>query len=101
MIVDLMAKRPRINLAANHFYDSYNVEIQILETQIKLLKEFIQMQIDNELKVNHEIREALEKSYRLIYEQIDNKWQYFESSEVRDEQDKRQLATLGVKNESD
>ena len=27
LIVDLMAQRPRINLSANHFLDSYTVEI--------------------------------------------------------------------------
>lgn len=32
MIVDLMARRPRINLAANHFVDSYTVEIKVLDT---------------------------------------------------------------------
>lgn len=43
MIVDLMAKRPRLNLAANHFLDSYTVEIKLLETQTKLVKEFVKM----------------------------------------------------------
>ena len=74
MIVDLMAKRPRINLAANHFADSYTVEIKVLETQTKLIKEFIKMQMDNEFNQNSEVRESLEKTYRLIYEQMDNKW---------------------------
>jgi hypothetical protein len=32
------------------------------------------MQMDNEIVNNSEIRESLEKTYRLIYEQIDNKW---------------------------
>lgn len=43
MIVDLQAKRPRINLAATHFVDSYNTEIKVFETQLVLMKEFIQM----------------------------------------------------------
>ena len=80
-----MAKRPRINLAANHFEDSYLSEIKLLDTHSKLVKEFIKMQIQNETKQNNEIREYLEKTYRLIYEQIDNKWQYYESKDVKDE----------------
>jgi len=30
--------------------------------------------MDNELNQNLEVRESLEKTYRLIYEQMDNKW---------------------------
>lgn len=41
IIIDLMARRPRINLQANHFNDSYTCEIQLLQTQTKLVKEFI------------------------------------------------------------
>lgn len=40
------------------------------------------MQMDNESTINHSVRECLEKSYRLIYDQMDNKWQYYESTEV-------------------
>ena len=31
IVVDLLAKRPRMNLAANHFKDSYRAEIDALE----------------------------------------------------------------------
>jgi hypothetical protein len=44
-----MSRRPRINLAANHFLDSYATEVKVLETQTKLIKEFIKMQMENEL----------------------------------------------------
>jgi hypothetical protein len=63
-----MAKRPRLNLQANNFVDSYTAEIKLLETQSKLVKEFIQMQMDNELEKNAEVRQSLEKTYSLIYE---------------------------------
>lgn len=53
------------------------------------------------MQVNKTTREALEKSYRLMYEQLENKWQYFESSEVKDEKDKRRLDKMGVKSEYD
>ena len=67
-----MAKRPRMNLAANHFKDSYKAEIEALDYQVKIMKEFISMQMSNEFAVNNEIREFLEKTYRLIYDQIEN-----------------------------
>lgn len=74
IIVDLMARRPRINLEGNHFRDSYRAEIECLEMQAKLMREFIDMQMDLEFKANNEIREYLEKTYEIIYQQIDNEW---------------------------
>lgn len=74
IIVDLMARRPRINLEGNHFRDSYRAEIECLEMQAKLMREFIDMQMDLEFKANNDIREYLEKTYEIIYQQIDNEW---------------------------
>ena len=63
-----MAKRPRINFNANHFKDSYRTEIELLRTHNKLVREFMSMQMAAEFKVNTNIREYLEKTYRLIYD---------------------------------
>ena len=38
-----MAKRPLINLSANHFRDSYKAKIEALANQTAILKEFIAM----------------------------------------------------------
>ena len=89
IIVDLMAQRPRMNFLANHFRDSYKAEIDAFEAQTQIVREFINMQMDNEYKINNDIREMLEKTYRLIYEQIDNQWQYYPSNDVQDEVKKR------------
>lgn len=101
VIIDIMAKRPRINLSANHFEDSYLSEIKLLETHTRLVREFIKMQMANEFKQNTDVREYLEKTYRLIYEQIDNKWQYYESKDIQDEQEKRKFNALGVNSDKD
>lgn len=45
LIIDLMAKRPRINLEANTFIDSYKVEVASLQSQTKLMREFIKLQM--------------------------------------------------------
>ena len=63
-----MAQRPRMNLSANHFKDSYRAEIDALNVQAQIMKEFVRMQMDIEFKENNIIREILEKTYRLIYE---------------------------------
>lgn len=57
--------------------------------------------MDIEFKVNQEIREYLEKSYEIIYEQIDNEWQYYPSADVKDEIEKRKISKFGVKNDDD
>ena len=101
IIIDLMAKRPRINAAANHFKDSYKAEIDALDYQAKIMREFIAMQMQNEFTVNNEVREFLEKTYRLIYEQIGNQWQYFPKADVADEVDKRKVLKKGVQNDEE
>ena len=52
--------------------------------------------MSNEFKINNDIREMLEKTYRLIYEQIDNQWQYYPASDVQDEVKKRQIIKQGA-----
>ena len=81
-MIDLMAKRPRMNLTANYFKDSYRAEIDALNTQVSIMKEFIRMQMQIEFKANTDIREILEKTYRLVYEQIDNNWQEYPKADV-------------------
>ena len=96
-----MARRPRINFAANHFRDSYRTEVELTRTQTKLIREFINMQTQNEFKINTNIREYLEKTYRLIYDQVDNKWQYYEGEDVADEKFKRQAQAKGTNNDDE
>ena len=96
IVVDLMAQRPRMNLAANHFKDSYRAEIDALTILGQIMKEFIRMQMDVEFRVNNDIREILEKTYRLVYEQIDNQMQIYPKTDVEDEKTKREIQNQGV-----
>lgn len=57
--------------------------------------------MEAEQKANDEIREYLEKTYRLIYEQMDNKWQYYPKEDGADEVEKRRIQNFGVKDESE
>jgi len=91
MIVDEMAKRPRINLSGNHFKDSYNIEISCLKEKQKLFRNVINMLIKDEFKANNTIREYLEKTYRFLQEQIDNKWSYNDPENLENEMNKREL----------
>ena len=91
-----MAKRPKLNLNANHFLDSYETEIEAIKKHSQLMKEFVKMQVNQELLANNNLRESLEKSYRLIYEQLEGKFQTCEQVEIKDEVDKQRIASLGV-----
>jgi hypothetical protein len=44
--------------------------------QHDLMREIIRMQMTNEFEANNSIREYLEKTYRLVMDQNDAKWQY-------------------------
>ena len=41
MIVDTMALRPRLNLDATYFEDSYRAEITLLEEKLQLYREIV------------------------------------------------------------
>ncbi len=52
MIVDLMAKWPRLNLDSSYFLDSYAIEIEHLKLWSKLVREILDYQIWIENEVN-------------------------------------------------
>ena len=52
--------------------------------------------MDIEFRANNDIREILEKTYRLVYEQINNSFQQYPKADVEDEVTKRNIQTKGV-----
>lgn len=85
IVVDLMAQRPRLNLNATHFKDSYTAETACLRAQHDLLREIIRMQMTNEFQANNQIREYLERTYRLVMDQVEDKWQYVKPENLEGE----------------
>jgi len=77
-IVDEMAKRPKLNLSGAHFKDSYKAEVDCLMLKGQLVREIIKMLMSSERKENNNVREYIEKSYRLLHEQIQGQWKYGE-----------------------
>jgi hypothetical protein len=67
-IVDEMARRPRLNLSASHFRDSYEAEVNCLKVKTGLIREVMKMLMAAEFKENNRTREYIEKSYRMLYE---------------------------------
>ena len=71
VIVDEMARRPRLNLKATHFRDSYRVEIDCIKQKYSLVRAIIDILKEAEYKENNSTRELLEKTYRVLNDQMD------------------------------
>lgn len=69
-----MAKRPKLNLNSTHFKDSYKTEIESLKLQAQIVREVTQMQMKKEFDSNNFIREYLERTYRVVMDQVEGKW---------------------------
>ena len=89
IIIDIMAKRPRLNTDATHFIDSYKSEIKYLKELREFISELQREQIRREKKIISDINEYLELKYRKINEHIDRKWEY-RKQEKKAEDDKDQ-----------
>jgi hypothetical protein len=71
-----MALRPRINLDATYFRDSYAAEIKVLKEKLELYREVLHIQRANELAENQEIRKFQELKLRKLMDFLDGKWVY-------------------------
>lgn len=67
-IVDEMARRPKLNLMGTHFRDSYLAEIECIKERTKLIRKIMKMLMLDEYETNKNVREYLEKCYRLLHE---------------------------------
>jgi hypothetical protein len=76
IVVDTMALRPRINLDATYFRDSYAAEIKVLKEKLELYREVLHIQRANELAENQEIRKFQELKLRKLMDFLDGKWVY-------------------------
>lgn len=76
VIVDLMARRPRLDLEGSYFNDSYKAEIACLKKQFELVKMLVDVQISLEKTENKRLQDSLNLSYTLANEYSKHKWKY-------------------------
>ena len=76
VIIDVMSRRPRLNLQANYFTDSYTAENECLDNQLELVKLLIKTQIDLERSSNKTLQDSLSLSYTLCNQYEENRWKY-------------------------
>ena len=86
-----MARRPKLNLSGSHFKDSYLAEIECLNEKTSLVRDLIKLIMNDEFKINDGIRQYIEKSYRLLHEQIQGKYKYIQPEDLESEMNKREI----------
>jgi len=66
MIVDLISERPRLNMEASMYVESYDSEIELLRQKGLLFTEFVSMNKDIELDENKSVLDYVELKHRKI-----------------------------------
>ena len=75
-VVDLMARRPRMNLLANYFVDAYTAEVMYLKKQTEFVKTLVKNQINLEKTETKRLQDSLCLSYELAKMYSENRWKY-------------------------
>lgn len=101
VVVDEMAKRPRLNLAASHFKDSYKAEIDCVKEKTQLIRDVMRTIMKDEYKVNNSTREYIEKSFRLLYESMQSKFTYVDPEDREKEINAREIYQTGAGGDRD
>jgi len=70
MIVDTMAVRPRINLEASLYVDSYDAEIKLMREKLKFFSELIELQTSIEKEENKQAFDFQEMKCRRVSEAV-------------------------------
>jgi hypothetical protein len=76
IMVDVMAKRPRLNTDSTHFIDSYRSEIEYFDNLREFIDELSREQMKREKTISNDIKEHLELKYRKVNEHVNRDWEY-------------------------
>ena len=76
IVTDIMARRPRFNLQASYFLDSYSAELALLDKEHELISMLVDTQISLEKTESKSLQDSLCWSYSLANKFEDKKWQY-------------------------
>jgi hypothetical protein len=90
IMVDVMAKRPRLNTDSTHFVDSYKAEIDYFNSLREFINEISREQMRREKIISDDIKEHLELKYRKVNEHVNRKWDYRKSDNKNQEETKDQ-----------
>ena len=82
IITNIMSRRPRLNLTANYFKDSYKAESACLDQQFELIRMIVDMQIKLEKTENKRLQDSLNLSYTLANTFEKQQWKYQDSESL-------------------
>lgn len=83
-------------MRATHFRDSYALEVECLREKCQLVRGIIQKLRKTEFEENATTREYLEKTYRVLNDQMEKKWSYGEPADKENEMNKREVIQTGT-----
>jgi hypothetical protein len=92
IMVDVMAKRPRLNTDSTHFIDSYRSEIEYFDNLREFINELSREQMKREKTISNDIKEHLELKYRKVNEHVNRDWEYRKTDKKSQEETKGQNA---------
>ena len=78
-----------------HFKDSYTAEIDCLREKTNLVKDVMRQIMRDEFKVNTGVREYIEKSFRMLYDNMSGKFTYVEPEDREMEINAREVIQTG------
>jgi UDP-galactopyranose mutase len=96
-MIDLMAQRPRLDTTAFYFKDSYEAEIQCMNTLTELIKEVSSYLMSNEKRLNKSIKDYLQLTYKVLNEYTNKKWTDVKPEELSKEVKQRQTVQGGLR----
>ena len=84
-MTDLMAQRPRLDTTAFYFLDSYEAEIKCMDTMTQLVKEISTYLMSNEKKLNKQLKDYLQLTYKILNDYTNKKWTDVKPEEISKE----------------
>jgi hypothetical protein len=84
-----MAMRPRLNLSATYFMDSYDVERLTLRKHSELMRAMILNQMRFEKQENKKLQAFVDLSMRMTQEHHKGKWKYADAEDFFNELKRR------------
>lgn len=96
-MTDIMAQRPRLDTTSIYFKDSYEAEIQCMNTLTELIREVSTYLMINEKRLNKSIKDYLQLTYKVLNEYTNKKWTDVKPEELSNEIKQRQTVQGGLR----
>ena len=97
VMTEVMAQRPRLDTTASYFADSYEAEIKCMDTMTKLVREISCYLMSNEKKLNKQLKDYLQLTYKVLTDFTNKKWTDVKPEDIPKEVKQRQTVQGGLR----